>query len=154
MRNKLLVVLFLAVAVFVVLNLLSSRNSSEGGIWLPGSSQGQVVSAQVVDSNGAPVTVVSSNNGGGGGAIRAASGGGGRFPAVWQRDKAQYSTEAEWRTWAASACSAAALTSVLNGYGNSLKVTNVLEYLQQQNAIKAGAGLFRYDVFNSIANKY
>ncbi|HEX2914694.1 MAG TPA: C39 family peptidase, partial [Chloroflexia bacterium] len=29
-----------------------------------------------------------------------------------------------------------------------------LDYLVQQNAIKAGAGLYRYDVFTSIASKY
>ncbi len=76
------------------------------------------------------------------------------FPAVWQRDKTQYASEDEWKTWAASACSAAALSSVLTGYGHPVKISDVLNQFEQQNAIKSSVGLYKYNVFNTVASKY
>jgi hypothetical protein len=76
------------------------------------------------------------------------------FPAVSQRDKSQYSSEAEWKEWSASACSAASVASVLNGFGKNVKVSDVLNLMRQDGAISSSAGLFRYDVFSTIGSKY
>lgn len=152
MRNKLIIVGLLAVAALIILSMLSSNKSSSTTWYLAAGSQGGMREAQVVNGYGTPIAVPKQPaSGNSSGAIPVSAG---RFPAVWQRDRNQYASEQEWRVWAASACSAAALSSVLSGYGNSVRVTDVLAYLQQQDAIKAGAGLYRYDVFGSIANKY
>lgn len=76
------------------------------------------------------------------------------FPAISQRDKSQYNSDAEWREWAASACSAAAMTSVLNGFGKQVKVSDVLAMMREQNSISSSGGLYRYGVFSSIGGKY
>lgn len=76
------------------------------------------------------------------------------FPAISQRDKSQYSSEAEWREWAASACSAAAMTSVLNGFGKQVKISDVLVLMRGQNSITSSGGLYRYGVFSSIGSQY
>ncbi len=76
------------------------------------------------------------------------------FPAISQRDKLQYQNEAEWRQWSASACSASAVASVLNGFGKNVKVTDVLNLMRDEGAISSSGGLFRYGVFNSIGAKY
>lgn len=76
------------------------------------------------------------------------------FPAIWQRDKAQYNSDAEWKTWSNSACSAAALSSVLIGYGHPVRITDVLYQFQQEKAIKSSVGLYKYDVFNNVAAQF
>lgn len=43
-----------------------------------------------------------------------------------QIDPAQYASHNEWSTWAYSACSAAAMTEVLNAYGMHLRIHDVL----------------------------
>jgi hypothetical protein len=43
-----------------------------------------------------------------------------------QLEKTQYSSAAEWSTWAYSACSAAAMTEILNAYGFHLRIHDVL----------------------------
>jgi hypothetical protein len=45
---------------------------------------------------------------------------------ISQLDPAQYASQQEWRTWAYSACSAAAMTEVLNAYGGQYRIHNVL----------------------------
>jgi hypothetical protein len=43
-----------------------------------------------------------------------------------QLDPAQYASQVEWSTWAYSACSAAAMTEVLNAYGGEYRIHDVL----------------------------
>ncbi|MBN9387135.1 MAG: C39 family peptidase [Chloroflexi bacterium] len=76
------------------------------------------------------------------------------FPAVWQRDKTQYINDGEWQTWAPSACSAASLASVLIGYGHPVRITDVLYQFRQLGAIKSSVGLYKYDVFSTVASQY
>jgi len=76
------------------------------------------------------------------------------FPAIWQRDKNQFGSEADWKEWSASACSVAAVTSVLNGFGKTVKMSDVLSLMRDQNAISATSGLYNYSVFSTIAAKY
>lgn len=45
---------------------------------------------------------------------------------ISQFDPAQYGTPDEWNTWAKSACSAAAMTEVLNAYGGQYRIQDVL----------------------------
>lgn len=45
---------------------------------------------------------------------------------VNQLDPAEYASQAEYSTWASSACSAAAMTEVLNAYGEQKRITNIL----------------------------
>lgn len=52
---------------------------------------------------------------------------------VNQLDPAQYASQDEWSTWAFSACSAAAMTEVLNAYGRHLRIHDVLR-------VEAGLG--------------
>lgn len=75
-------------------------------------------------------------------------------PGVWQRDKTQYINDAEWQTWAPSACSAASLASVLISYGHPVRITDVLYQFRQLGAIKSSVGLYKYDVFNTVASQY
>ncbi len=140
--NALIIVGFLALVILFALVVFGSHKE-EVSSWVGLGEGGSVIDAQIVGVNPAPAPP---------GLV--AGTGGGRFPAISQRDKSQYADEAEWRTWAASSCSAAALSSVLNGYGKSVRVTDVLAYLQEQNAIKPNMGLYRYDVFASISAKY
>ncbi len=114
--------------------LLSGRGKSPV-IW-DGSGIGSVINAQVVGSNNAAIGQSLS------------------FPAISQRDKGQYLSETEWREWSPSACSAAALTAVLNGYGKGVKISDVLNFMRDQNAISSSRGLYSYGVFSSIATKY
>jgi hypothetical protein len=44
-----------------------------------------------------------------------------------QLDPAQYASTQEFNTWAYSACSAAAMTEVINSYGHNYRITNILE---------------------------
>lgn len=149
MRDKLVMVGGLALAVLVVglLVLGSKKSDREVSIWSVGTNNNGAVQAQVI--GGSNVAVIGGTQQMAAGAAKSL-----RFPAISQRDKSQYANEQEWRTWAGSACSAAAISAVLNGYGKSVRVTDVLAYLQSQNAIKAGAGLYRYDVFETVAAKY
>ncbi|HEX2913410.1 MAG TPA: hypothetical protein VH186_21585, partial [Chloroflexia bacterium] len=124
MRNKLLVVGAFALAILVILTVLSGHNSSDSNyIAFASTSGGSAVNAQVIgvssgsSSNSATLNSAASNN-----LV------GLRFPAVSQRDRNQYKDDAEWRTWASSACSAASLTSVLNGFGINVHISDVLDY--------------------------
>jgi hypothetical protein len=76
------------------------------------------------------------------------------FSPISQRDKRQYSSEEEWKEWSPSACSPAAVASVLNGYGKKVTVSEVLGLMLDQGAISSSKGLFRYGVFSTIASKY
>lgn len=140
--GRLLLVGFICLVIFFALTWLSSRKEDNKQWQGLVSGEGAIFNAQIFGAPPPP------------GPATATQGQPGKFPAVWQRDKNQYADETEWRTWAASACSAASMASVLNGYGKSVKVTDVLALMQQQNAISPSAGLFKYDVLQTIPAKY
>ena len=58
-----------------------------------------------------------------------------------QLDPAQYSSQAEWSTWAYSACSTAAMTEVFDAYGRNYRITDVLKVEAQIGAITPQMGL-------------
>jgi hypothetical protein len=60
---------------------------------------------------------------------------------ISQLDPAQYSSNAEWNTWAYSACSTAAMTEVFDAYGRSFRITDVLQVEAQIGAITPQLGL-------------
>ncbi len=146
MRDKMIAVGVLALLLFGVLMVVLGGHKSESSGWFASGESGGAFQAQVVGGN--------SSGGGPIATIGARAGQLAHFPAISQRDRQQYASDAEWQTWAASACSAAAMSSVLNGYGVPVRITDVLAQMQQMDAIKAGAGLYRYEAFNSIAAKY
>ncbi len=148
----------MALAFLVVLNLLFAQKKNDNVlISTAKASDHQVASVEVIGATAAaeaptepgatPVAPTAPET-------AAAEPGKPVFPAVWQRDKAQYNSEAEWQTWSPSACSAASLSSVLIGYGHPVRITDVLYQFQQEKAIKSSVGLFKYDVFNNIASQY
>jgi hypothetical protein len=142
LMGRLLVIGFILLVMFLALAWLSGR-PEENQTWMSlHAGDNPVITAQIAGSPPPP------------GPASASAGQLGRFPVIWQRDKNQYASEAEWRTWAASSCSAASLTSVLSGYGNNVRVSDVLALMQQQNAISSSGGLFDYSVFTTIPAKY
>lgn len=60
---------------------------------------------------------------------------------ISQLDPGQYASQAEWNTWAFSACSAAAMTEVLNAYGKHLRIHDVLTVEAGLGAITPAGGL-------------
>lgn len=153
MRHKLLVVGVLALAFFVILNfLLAPKKEPDIRVSTAKTSQNQLAVVDFVGvATAAPEPTATPA------APLQTAGATGRklvFPAVWQRDKTQYASEDEWKTWAPSACSAAALSSVLTGYGHPVKITDVLTQFEQQNAIKSTVGLYKYNVFSTVAGQY
>jgi hypothetical protein len=148
----------MALAFLIVLNLLFAPKKDEN-IWVSTAkaSDHQMASVEVIgvpavaeatpEPNATPVAPTAIPE-------TAAASGKPVFPAIWQRDKAQYNSDAEWKTWSPSACSAAALSSVLIGYGHPVRITDVLYQFQQEKAIKSSVGLFKYDVFNNVASQF
>ena len=60
---------------------------------------------------------------------------------ISQLDPAQYSSSAEWNTWAYSACSTASMTEVFDAYGRNFRITDVLKVESQIGAITPQMGL-------------
>jgi hypothetical protein len=60
---------------------------------------------------------------------------------VNQIDQAPYDSHAEWNTWAYSACSAAAMTEVLDAYGMHLRIHEVLRVESARDDIDPTLGL-------------
>lgn len=58
-----------------------------------------------------------------------------------QLDPAQYASTQEFNTWAYSACSAAAMTEVINSYGHSYHITSILEVESAIHEITPQLGL-------------
>jgi hypothetical protein len=58
-----------------------------------------------------------------------------------QLDPAQYQSTQEYNTWAYSACSAAAMTEVINAYGHQYHITTILEVEAQIHEITPQDGL-------------
>jgi len=64
-----------------------------------------------------------------------------RIVRINQLDQAQYASSNEWQTWAYSACSAAAMTEVLNRYGFHLRIHDVLVVESARGDIDPALGL-------------
>lgn len=60
---------------------------------------------------------------------------------VNQLDRAQYASQSEFQTWAYSACSAAAMTEVLNAYGFHVRIHDVLAVESARGDINPSLGL-------------
>ncbi|HEX6552395.1 MAG TPA: C39 family peptidase [Ktedonobacteraceae bacterium] len=58
-----------------------------------------------------------------------------------QLDPGQYDSSSEFDTWAYSACSAAAMTEVINSYGHNYRVTDILKVESQIGEITPQLGL-------------
>jgi hypothetical protein len=151
-REKLLMLGALALALFVFLNFLLAPKKSPD-IWV---SQAKASQQQMAAVDFVGVATAASEPPAAPAPLQTASAVVRKlvFPAVWQRDKAQYASEDEWKTWAGSACSAAALASVLSGYGHPVKISDVLAQFVQQDAIKSTVGLYKYNVFGTVASQY
>lgn len=73
---------------------------------------------------------------------------------IGQVDPAQYSSPAEFNTWAYSACSAAAMTEVFNAYGRHYRVTDVLKVEAQIGEITPQLGLVRPEGIQNTAARF
>ncbi len=62
-----------------------------------------------------------------------------------QLDPKQYRSVSEYQTWAYSACSTAAMTEVMNYYGHSYRITDVLAVESSIGAITPQLGLLQED---------
>ncbi len=62
---------------------------------------------------------------------------------ISQLDPTQYSSTDEYTIWAYSACSAASMTEVFNAYGDSLRISNVLQVESRIGEITPSQGLLR-----------
>lgn len=60
---------------------------------------------------------------------------------ISQLDPGQYSSTAEFNTWAYSACSAAAMTEIINAYGHNYDITNILTVEANLHQISSQLGL-------------
>jgi hypothetical protein len=58
-----------------------------------------------------------------------------------QLDRAQYQSTQEYNTWFDSACSAAAMTEVINSYGHNYRITEILQVESQIHEITPQEGL-------------
>ncbi len=66
-----------------------------------------------------------------------------RLVRLSQLDPGQYDSTAEYNTWAYSACSAAAMTEVLNAYGGHYRIHDILTVEAQRENITPALGLVR-----------
>jgi ABC-type bacteriocin/lantibiotic exporter with double-glycine peptidase domain len=62
-----------------------------------------------------------------------------------QLDPKQYRSAAEYQTWAYSTCSTAAMTEIMNYYGHSYRITDVLAVESSMGAITPQLGLLQED---------
>lgn len=58
-----------------------------------------------------------------------------------QMNPAQYASQAEYNTWAASACSTTSITEVLDAYGHHYRITDILQVEARVGAITPALGL-------------
>lgn len=77
-----------------------------------------------------------------------------RLMRISQLDPAQYSSTNEYTIWAYSACSAASMTEVFNAYGNSLRITDVLQVEYRIGEITPSQGLLRPDGIANTAAQF
>jgi hypothetical protein len=73
---------------------------------------------------------------------------------ISQLDPNQYASNAEYSTWAYSACSTASMTEVFNSYGYHYRITDVLNVESQIGAITPDQGLVAPSGIASTATKF
>src|SRR5437879_5995676 len=73
---------------------------------------------------------------------------------ISQLDPAQYSSSAEWNTWAYSACSTASMTEVFDAYGRNFRITDVLKVESQIGAITPQMGLVDPSGIQATASQF
>ncbi|MBV9614375.1 MAG: C39 family peptidase [Ktedonobacteraceae bacterium] len=73
---------------------------------------------------------------------------------ISQLDPAEYASNAEYNTWAYSACSTASMTEVFNSYGYHYHITDVLSVESQIGAITPELGLVDPSGIASTAAKF
>ncbi len=73
---------------------------------------------------------------------------------ISQLDPNEYASNAEYNTWAYSACSTASMTEVFNAYGNHYRITDVLSVESQIGAITPYLGLVDPSGIASTAAKF
>jgi hypothetical protein len=64
-----------------------------------------------------------------------------RVTRLSQLDQGQYASYSEWQTWAYSACSTASMTEVMDAYGRSYRITDVLKVEAARGDITPSLGL-------------
>ena len=62
-----------------------------------------------------------------------------------QMDPNQYSSEQQYKMWAASACSTASMTEVIDAYGHNYHISDILQAEISQSAISPELGLLKLD---------
>ncbi len=62
-----------------------------------------------------------------------------------QMDRSQYSSEQQYDLWAPSACSATAMTEVIDAYGQSYRISDILQVEIKQAAISSDLGLLELE---------
>jgi hypothetical protein len=132
MLNKLILVGFILLVLIGIFTLLNNQNKNSTPVAF---GSGGIYKAQVLGSSASVAGSLS-------------------LPALSQRDKLQYQDEAEFKTWSASACSATATAAILNSYGKTVRTTDVLAIMREKKSISTAAGLYDYNVFNVIAERY
>lgn len=60
---------------------------------------------------------------------------------ISQDDSRQYASQAEYRTWSPSACSATSMTEVINAYGHTYQITDILQKERAAGQISVDQGL-------------
>ncbi|GCE15846.1 cysteine peptidase family C39 domain-containing protein [Tengunoibacter tsumagoiensis] len=73
---------------------------------------------------------------------------------VGQLDRQQYASDDEFTTWSPSACSAAAMTEVINAYGNHYKITDILKVEADLQQITPEAGLLQPSGIDRTVNAF
>jgi ABC-type bacteriocin/lantibiotic exporter with double-glycine peptidase domain len=64
---------------------------------------------------------------------------------IAQLDPSQYDSQQEYETWAPSACSTTSMTEIINSYGHSYRIHDILQQEISVNAISADEGLLDAD---------
>ena len=71
-----------------------------------------------------------------------------------QLDPSQYNSEQEHNVWSASACSAAAMTMVINAYGHNYRISDILHVAISQSAISPELGLLKLEGIDSTVAQF
>jgi hypothetical protein len=73
---------------------------------------------------------------------------------VYQLDPGQYGSSQDYDTWAPSACSAAAMTEVINSYGHNYRIADILKVEAGLGQITPELGLLRPTGIDATVEKF
>ncbi|GAC1365614.1 MAG: hypothetical protein NVS2B12_15350 [Ktedonobacteraceae bacterium] len=73
---------------------------------------------------------------------------------VYQMDPGQYGSQEDYDTWAASACSAASMTEVINSYGHTYRIADILKVEAGLSQISPELGLLRPTGIDATVSKF